>query len=253
MLNISQHQFEALGDAGRASYLEELRERFVERSPRLAATMNEEQQKQAVAATAEAAASYGFTHRGPMRLYLDLCVSFGSGFVNDPAYHWAGQAIGDADTETQSECAEVLFESAVKVLDEVSGPDDCYALAALQAIPAWAQQPHDIEESLLEEYAVMQMSALHPQKALYAGDDALRTLFWQAHDACLDLGVTTSRPIVLTTALKFAFGAGCLTDPFYGWIGATLAMEKVEDKAVRFERLERKALIWLDAVLSKQG
>ena len=47
----------------------------------------------------------------------------------------------------------------------------------------------------------------------------------------------------------YAFGHGCVDDPLYPWIGNTLSDEKIAEPSVRAERLERKALTWLNHVL----
>ena len=51
-------------------------------------------------------------------------------------------------------------------------------------------------------------------------------------------------------ALMFAFGHGCANDPLYPWIANTLRDERIADSAARADRLERKALTWLNHVLA---
>lgn len=252
MFSISEKQQKALGAAARKSFLKELQLRLVERTPDLAQTLDEERLHTAVSRAVDAAETHGFTNRGPIRLYLDLCVGFGSGFVNDPVYSWAAKAIGNADPETQMERSEALFDKSLAAIDEISGPEDAYGAQALRALNTWAHESHDFPD-LESGYAVSQMRSLHPEKAAHAGEEALQQLFRDAKAACLDLGVTTPRPIMLTTALKFGFGAGCLKDPFFPWIGATLSQEGVPQMSDRFKRLERKALTWVNAILSKDA
>lgn len=251
MFSISETQQKALGAAARTSFLKELRLRLVERSPDLAQTLDEKRLHTAVSRAVDAAGIYGFTNRGPIRLYLDLCVSFGSGFVDDPVYSWATEAIGNADPETQIERSEALFDKSLVAIDEISGPENAFGAQALRAINTWARKSHSFTD-LEADDAVLQMRTLHPEKAAHAGDEALQQLFHDAKAACFDLGVTSSRPIMLITALKFGFGAGCLKDPLYPWIGATLSQENVPQMSDRFKRLERKALTWVNAILSRE-
>jgi hypothetical protein len=49
----------------------------------------------------------------------------------------------------------------------------------------------------------------------------------------------------------FAFGHGCTHDPLYPWIARTLKDERIKDPAARAERLEKKAITWLDHVLAR--
>lgn len=253
MLKVSQSFVDALGEVRRAGFLRDLAARFRARSPHLAATLTDAQVAENVEAAAREAAAQGFLNRGPIRLWLDMRVAFGSGFLADPVYPWAARAVGDADPDTQSERAERLFAEADRAIDAIHGADDAHTHAALRALLGWATAPHDFSGGALEAHAVGVMEWMHPQKAKHAGEDALRMLHRSAAAACAEHGVFAARPTMLVTALHFAFGAGCLRDPLYPWISATLRDARVADPATRFERLERKAIIWLQAVVNRQS
>jgi hypothetical protein len=51
--------------------------------------------------------------------------------------------------------------------------------------------------------------------------------------------------------LMFAFGHGCVADPLYPWISQVLTDERITSAEARGQRLERKALTWLDHVLAR--
>lgn len=253
MLKISKNQQKTFSKAAEESFLEGLRQRLIKRSPDLTQTFNKARLNTVVNHAVVAAKKHGFTNRGPIRLYLDLYITFGSGFVDDPIYTWAAEAIGNQDPKTQMDRAETLFTKSLTAVDEIHGPEGIYSLAALRALSTWAHQPFNYnEQQRLEDYAISQMRWLHPEKAKHAGEKALYRLFHEARISCLDFGVTEPRALILTTTLKFAFGAGCLKDPVYGWIDETLSRKSTPNAIARFKHLERKALIWLDAILSKQ-
>jgi hypothetical protein len=252
MLIISKDQQRALGKPARETFLNDLCTRFVERSPDLAKTLDADQVRTAVNCSVDAAESCGFTTRGPIRMYFDLCQTFGIGFVDDPIYQWAAKAIANRDPDTQAKRAEILYEKALTAIDEIFGLDDAHARAALKRLNSWAREPRTFE-AVDADSAASEMRSLHPEKATHGGDEALRELFTRAEKGCLRLGVTSPRAVMLATALEFAFGAGCFDDPFYPWIGATAMKEGVKVPADRFVRLEKKALIWMDAVLDRNG
>ena len=58
------------------------------------------------------------------------------------------------------------------------------------------------------------------------------------------------RGAVLLCSLMFAFGHGCTRDPLYPWISQTMEDDRITDPASRAERLEKKAITWLDHVLA---
>jgi hypothetical protein len=128
-----------------------------------------------------------------------------------------------------------------------------HSLSALRAVSAWARDDHTLPRDGLEDYAVAQMQRLYPQKAVHAGENALRSLDQDAQSFCSNLGVDEPRAIVLCTTLKYAFGAGCFDDPLYGWIRDTMERQRVQAPSARFEHLERRAVTWLDAVLAHQA
>ena len=253
-MKITAAQLSVLSSDLRARFIRDLEQRLAERTPDLARTFDDARMHAVVHGAVAAAEAHGLTHRGPIRLYLDVCVAFGSGFVNDPMYPWARAALGTPDPATQTERAEALFVSSSAAIDAIHGPDDAWTRAALAALLQWAGHRHHWPASeWLAEHAVTEMSALHPQKAAHGGETALCALHADAVRSCAAYGIDEPRAIMLLTALKFAFGAGCLTDPIYGWIGATLADERVQRPADRFARLERKAITWLEAVVARHS
>jgi hypothetical protein len=253
MLKVTDAQLEVLSLGKRAQFLRDLEARLTERNPHLVATFDDARMHAVVEGAVAAAATHGFTHCGPIRFYLDVCIAFGSGFADDPIYPWARQALGDPDPDTQSKRAEALFTRCTAAIDEIHGPEDVWTRDALAALLVWARSDRRFPAAEgLSDYAFEQMTMLHPQKAAHGGEAALRAIFDQAVRTCAGGGVDAPQPIMLITALKFAFGAGCLTDPIYGWIGATLRDDRVLDPADRLARLERKSLTWLEAVVARQ-
>ena len=177
-------------------------------------------------------------------------MALGCQFVFDPVYAQLSKAIGDYDSDTQMERAEDLYQASLLAIDEINGPDDSSVLSAWQRIKDWAeslQVPANLEAS----YVMSEMQALYPQKAEYAGETALLQLYESAVGDCQAYHCDQPRPIMLLSILKFAFGSGCLQDPLYGWIATTLDRNVDKHSGESFLQLERKAIIWLDAVLSK--
>lgn len=253
MIAFSAQQVSAFGDTARRIYLDGLKARVAERVPDLARTFDAARLEAVVARAVAGAAAQGFTRRGPIRLYFDLGIALGSGFVGDPVYPWAPEAIGAPDPETQMHRAQALYERSCAAIAEIHGPEDVHTRRALAALQVWAKREHAFDGLDLEAHAVAEMTALHPEKAAHAGPEALRDLFRRAQEACRAHGADAPRPAMLVSALMFAFGAGCLDDPIYGWIGATLADPAITTPEGRFARLERKAITWLDAVVARHA
>jgi hypothetical protein len=253
MLTISKKQIQFYETPSNEIYIEELSARFKQRDPSLSQSLDKTILKQVVSKAFYAAKSIGFTQRGSIRLYLDLCITLGSGFVNDPMYPWAKAAISDGNPDTQVERAELLFQKSVVALEAISGINNEFSIRALNKISHWAHRPIEIPSSDFKKYTIDTMYSLYPEKSEFVGKDSLITLVDNAILNCNDYNIDTEKAIFLVTILKFNFGNDCLNDPLYTWIKSTLNKESGLTMETRFERLQAKAVIWLDAVIANQN
>jgi len=97
---------------------------------------------------------------------------------------------------------------------------------------------------------LQEMTNIFPQKAAYLGNEALLALIHKGYAVAQQARFPSARAYTLIIALMYGFGHGCTNDPLYPWIANTLKDEKIIDPASRADRLERKALTWLDHVLA---
>jgi hypothetical protein len=84
VLVINKSQMGALGQAARRRFEDRMVEHFGEFAPALARAAGEEHLRKAIHLGISRAGSYGLTHQGPVRLYLELMLLFGSDFDTDP-------------------------------------------------------------------------------------------------------------------------------------------------------------------------
>jgi hypothetical protein len=68
-------------------------------SPGLYALLGDEQFRIAVSRAIDRAGSYGFTNRGPIRLFVELTLLLGSAFDSDPQYPWASSTLNAPDDQ----------------------------------------------------------------------------------------------------------------------------------------------------------
>lgn len=220
-------------------------------TPRLAEVIGEDQLRLAVRAAIRRAATYGFTLRGPIRLFIEVMFLWGSGFDSDPQYRSVGAALradGDQMSRSQQIHGEVLH-----YLERVSGPGATNVHDALRALFEFAQQPTTVSLDELGRSLLAEMWRMFPAKAHYVGDAGLEELIRSGVDRSRQFGFTTPRQITLVVVLMFAFGHGCTDDPLYPWIARTLTDERIVSASARAERLETKARTWLEHVLARIG
>lgn len=250
MLVIRREQMDVFRAVALRAFEDEMVEHLAGFSPPLFKAAGEEQMRKAIRLGMERAAGYGFDLRGPVRLYLELMLLFGSRFDTDPQYPWATETLTNRDSGPQMQRAERLYERTMDYRRQVAGPTDAYTLKALRNIRAFASQAlsfpiEDLVPAMLREIAIV-----YPEKAAYIGSESLSALIRKGSDGARIQRFSTTRGMALVIVLMLAFGHGCGADPLYPWIARTLNDKTIADPDERAKRLEKKALTWLDHVLA---
>ncbi len=250
MLIIRSEQKDSFREAARKGFETEMLTHLRKFSPALFQAAGEEQMFKAVQLGIESAESYGFTFRGPIRLYLELMLLFGSRFDTDPQYPWAIEILNDRASALQMRRADLLYEKTLDYREKVAGPDDAYTLEAYRKIAIRDQQPLNISSEDLAYTMQREIERLYPQKAAYVGEAGLEALILEGIKEARLHGFSAARGVMVIIMLMLALGHGCTDDPLYPWIARTLKNEAITDPEARAGRLEKRALIWLDNVLA---
>jgi hypothetical protein len=249
MLRISKTQMQVLGEAAERGFRQEMMDHARHFSPRLCATLSPEQLALAVNRAVEGAREVGFTCRGAIRSYLEASILFGVDFAHDPQYPAFATAIdGEGDELTR---ARDLFDEMNAFIAGVFGRNVGDLHEALANLLRFSEDPPSLSDEGFNDQAALILKTIYKKKADWLGNQAVHALIAHAEDKALALGFTGPRQRMLVVALSFAFGAEFDHDPFYPWIGATLARGKDDEAAVdlRAKSLERKAIIWLRKVV----
>jgi hypothetical protein len=249
MLVIRREQMEVFRAAALRSFEESMVTHLAGFSPPLFKAVGAEQLRIAIRLGMERAAGYGFDLRGPVRLYLELMLLFGSRFDTDPQYPWAAEILTNRDSGSQMQRAERLYERTMDYRRKVAGPADSYTLNALRRIRAFAVQSLSFPPDALVPTMLGEITQVYPEKAAYIGSEGLSALIRQGGDGARNQRFATPRGMALVVVLMLAFGHGCGADPLYPWIARTLRDERITDPDAKAKRLEKKALTWLDQVL----
>ena len=247
---IRQTQIEELKKVPMLAFENEMVAHLAEFSPALYRVIKEDQMRVVVRFGIEKAEEYGFTFRGPIRLFLELMLLFGSHFDTDPQYPWANSIL--KTDAPQMERADQLHAQVLDYQEKVSGPNGVNTRKALEELSVIARKPTPLSRDNFEAEARQAMNRAFPQKAEYIGEDAATALMKEGRDEAQKYNLPTLRGEGLIMILMFAFGHGCTDDPLYPWISRTLTDEKIIEPAAREERLEKKALTWLDHVLDNK-
>ena len=249
MLVIRKEQIDILQEGVLSAFEDEMVAHLAEFSPPLYKVLKEDQTRVAVRFGFDKADRYGFTLRGPIRLYLEMMLLFGSHFDTDPQYPWAREILVDKHSIAQMQRADWLYEKIVDFQEKVSGPHGENTRKALEAVREIGNKPLQLPEKDYDDIMRREIYRVFPQKVEYIGNENLMELIRQARVDARGFDLPSTQGDTLMVVLKFAFGHGCGNDPLYPWIGRTLTDDKIVDGKARSERLEKKAVTWLDHVL----
>jgi hypothetical protein len=250
VLVIRSEQMDALGSIALRAFEDEMLLHLGEFSPTLAKAIGDEQLRQAIGLGISRAFGHGLTFRGPVRLYLELMLLFGSHFDTDPQYRWAAEILTDHDSRPQMQRAQLLYHKTIDYRQQVAGPDDVFTFRALRNIQSLLRQPPAFAEHDFLASMRHQIEQAYPQKAAYVGRDDLDFLIREGIDRAAGLGFTIGRETALMAVLMLSFGHACAGDPLYPWIARTLQDSAIVDPPARADRLTGRAIAWLEHVLA---
>lgn len=247
MIAISTTQWKALADAGLLRFADEMVEHLSEFAPELAEVMDPQRLQALVQRGIARAKGYGFTNRGPLRSYLETMLALGSDFDTDPALVRATAALR-GESADQLDRAARLHAAIGEYCDQVNGPDNQHALAAMRRVQ---DVPYDAMAggSHVGERALALFRGGFPQKYDYAGDAALRQLLIAAARISGQYEVRTDTGKLVIATMLYSFGHGVFSDPAYAWVAETMRNSAVPADE-RPRHLHRRARTYLGAALA---
>jgi hypothetical protein len=247
-LKIRVEQMQVLEQLGRRNFEQEMVLHSGRFSPRLCEVLGEKQLSVAVRQGIARAEKYGFSKRGPIRLFIELQFIFGSAFDTDLQYPFAAKTLASPDEQMVR--AGQLHAETLKYLERVSGPKAANTHKALRELAAIARKPLPFGEGDLVPGMLREMSRVFPEKAAAVGEAGMRALIGEASAEARNYGLPSPRADAVLVTLMYAFGHGCTNDPLYPWIRQTLTDDRITTGAHRSERLEKKAHTWLEHVIA---
>jgi len=250
MITIRHEQQQAFQQASLQRFEDEMVEHLKQFAPKHCEVIGEPAVRNVIRLGMERAKQYGFTNRGPVRLYLEVMFMFGSFFDGDPQLPWVVEILNDRAKPDQMGRADRLHVRTMEYLNDVVGPNKEYYMEALRRISRGRAEHFPVSGGDLENAAVRALTTLYPQKCEYVGQARLRALIQGCVKDATEHGVSTLKGVSLFIVLAFTLGYGYASDPQFPWIGATLDDALVGDPTARVERLYKKATAYLAGALA---
>jgi len=251
MLLIRAEQMKTFEQAAMLRFENEMVEYSKDISPRLCEVIGDERLRLALRSAITRAMAYGFTNRGPIRLFIEMMFFCGSVFDTDPQYATVGEILRSPSDQMYR--AEQIHEGYLDYLDKVSGPGTVNVHKALRNLAYFVQTPIRFSINNFVPGMLQEMNNLFPKKTAYVGAERLTALIHEGQTEAQQYGFLSIRAQVLIVVLMFAFGHGCTNDLLYPWISRTLKDERIIDSEARAARLEKKAVTWLEHVNARNA
>lgn len=247
MIVIKAAQFVALKEHARIEFLDEMTAHLTEFSPPTCKSLGSEKLRAVVQQGISRAERYGFTNRGPIRLFLELMFILGAGFDDDPQYSWAGETLRRKDFFNQMFKAGQLEHLANAYLEKAQGTEGEHFQQALLRLEEFAGRDDLLfSRTNLKQDVLLVLESIFPTRLECIGTAAAEDIIQRAGRLSDEIfGKDIPRAAAVLATLQFFFGVKCVDDPLYPWIGATLRDPRIIHRAVRAARLERKAVTWL--------
>jgi hypothetical protein len=220
MLTIRKEQLEVFDKAAIGQFEAETIQHLMEFSPKHSAALGDPGIRQVVRFGLKEAKKYGFTDRGPVRLYLECMYFFGSYFDQDLQLPWATDILIDCQYSGQLARANGLSDKTADYLRKVFGPEREYYLGAVSRMTQVSAEGSAAVNP--EPLPIEKLKQLFPQKCQYIGESTLLKLTqWGIQSARL-LALSTNEGVAHLTVLGFVLGHGFMADPQFPWISAIL-------------------------------
>jgi hypothetical protein len=250
MLAIREAQLKTFEDNALDEFIEELAAHCREFAPHLCKTLRGDQLRFALRWGVDRAEAHDFTLRGPTRFYVEMMFLFGSGFDTDPQYPWAAKLLAGNGRMSEMDRSEALYARTMEYLAKVDGENHVHTLKALADLSVAWRRGQKISPKSFEQDMIRFLSNIHPRKVEEIGG---KTLWRLIHDGRvkgeIHYGFQETRSLALMVVMMFTIGHQFDTDPLHPWISETLEQTDPVRPDNIAEKLERRALLWLDAVL----
>lgn len=249
MLVIRSEQMRLLGLAEFDLFKQGLLRHLAGFAPELHALRGDEVFRAVVDQGVARAAGYGFTHRGPLRFFVECMVAYGTEFDTDVQIRDLQECLVRNHANGQAWHADQAFAAIERFQIQTRGRDNVHAIAALRRLGPFLQRLDTLDDAHLEPGLLDLMARIHPEKAEFVGRERLGRLIAQARQEATRCGIASAAGVGLLGGLMFALGHGIARDPLYPWVGDTLVQAPAQDAVRRIERLRRKTRRYLSATL----
>ena len=218
-------------------YISELASHCDTSFPHLRVKMGSQNLYQALRRSVEKAKNIGFTQKDTVQFYIDLQITFGWEFDNDPQYSWLNKILIENQDTEQIEKSTILYDEVETYLIKLWG-NDRHALsnqinhmAQLNIKALNNKNVYTLQEmlSILEE--------IYPKKFAITSKQSIENLvqFSKIKDESNHYQFVPIVPM-------FLLGSGYKEDPFLSWMKTSDTYLSIENESIPLESTSSDSL-----------
>ncbi|WP_129579793.1 MULTISPECIES: hypothetical protein [Sorangium] len=197
---------------------------------------------------ADQANRYGFSKRGPVRLYIELIFILGVDFDTDPQLPWTKEILRDPNFSDQMLRAKQLYERALFYIERVTGPDYHLSRTAIGRVFQGRIVDSRVSAEYISDEVVEYLYGIHPQKCEYVGRPVLHEIYRKALQLAEQHGIGCYSGVALCAGLMLVFGHGFIHDPKIPWVSAVFAARPAHEPETWLNEFYSLAMAYLTRI-----
>ena len=168
------------------------------------------------------AIKYGFEMKNQIFLYICLMFKIGSNFDKDIQFKWLSEILKNKDDIDSTTRMNLLYESVMKYLSEISGEKDIYFNSALLKL----LKEYDLIKSKSDNKILEMLNYVYPQKYKYFEMDMIKKIIEVFRETTHKYDIQDAKGKAILTLYMFLLGDNFFTDPQFPW--AMKAIKTIE-------------------------
>jgi hypothetical protein len=246
MLRINQRLTRAMQAVAESSFEDKLVLQMKRTAPRLGGGLADETLRLAARGGIRRAGAYGFTKKGPIRLFVESMLLLGSHFDTDPQYPVLTSQLQERGDQMLR--AGRIHHEIITYQSVVLGHGGAKLRDALIRLIALTRSREDVEGGGAD--MLQALASSFPTKAAYVGSKALEGLVRHGRMEARSHGLHGGRSQWLLVTSMFTLGHGISRDWSYPGVQQALTDTSLGDPSARAERFESAALALLEQTLA---
>ena len=156
----------------------------------------------------------GYTQRGPVRLYIDLMIIFGTNFDRDPLFQWL--KMEERETFPQIERSVNLYTLLNDYIVKVYGENGCFFKESIEKLKNFSVKDFSVKLSYSNAELHKLLMGIYPQRYDFSGYNAVNNLIAVLGEACERYKIKRLDYRLYLAVIMFLFGCSFEQDIFHG-------------------------------------